>query len=37
MHENVAPVRVTLNSVETAVDTGEVNVDSELTRFLQGE
>ncbi|MFL4909336.1 DUF6192 family protein [Streptomyces sp. MMS24-I2-30] len=37
VHENVARVRATLDWIETAVDTGKVDVDSELARLLQGE
>ncbi|MFF3015399.1 DUF6192 family protein [Streptomyces sp. NPDC057939] len=37
VHENVARVRATLDWIETAVDTGKVDVDNELARLLQGE
>jgi hypothetical protein len=37
VHENVARVRATLDWIETAVDTGRVDVDGELARLLQGE
>ncbi|MFB8105864.1 MULTISPECIES: DUF6192 family protein [unclassified Streptomyces] len=37
VHENVARVRATLDWIETAVDTGKVDVDGELARMLQGE
>lgn len=37
IHENVARVRATLDWIETAVDTGKVDVDGELARLLQGE
>lgn len=37
VHGNVARVRATLDWIETAVDTGKVDVDSELARLLQGE
>ncbi|MEW1701130.1 DUF6192 family protein [Streptomyces sp. NPDC091278] len=37
VHENVARVRATLDWIETAVDTGQVDVDGELARLLQGE
>lgn len=37
IHENVARVRATLDRIETAVDTGRVDVDGELARLLQGE
>ncbi|MEW2167268.1 DUF6192 family protein [Streptomyces sp. NPDC007084] len=37
MHENVARVRATLDWIETAVDTGKVDVDDELAKLLQGE
>jgi hypothetical protein len=37
VHENVARVRATLDWIETAVDTGKVDVDDELARLLQGE
>lgn len=37
VHENVARVRATLDWIETAVDTGKVDVDGELARLLQSE
>ena len=37
VHENVARVRATLDWIETAVDTGKVDIDGELARLLQGE
>ncbi|MGW1521589.1 DUF6192 family protein [Streptomyces sp. NPDC002287] len=37
MRENCARVRATLDWIETAVDTGKVDVDGELARLLQGE
>jgi hypothetical protein len=37
VHENVARVRATLDWIETAVDTGKVDVDGELAKLLQGE
>ncbi|MER6614394.1 DUF6192 family protein [Streptomyces xantholiticus] len=37
VHENVARVRATLDWIETAVDTGKVDVDGELASLLQGE
>lgn len=37
VHENVAKVRATLDWIETAVDTGKVDMDSELARMLKGE
>ncbi|MCZ4103317.1 DUF6192 family protein [Streptomyces sp. H39-C1] len=37
VHENVARVRATLDWIETAVDTGKVDVDGELARLLQGD
>lgn len=37
VHENVARCRATLDWVETAVDTGRVDVDDELARLLKGE
>jgi len=37
VHENVARVRATLDWIETAVDTGKVDMDDELTRLLRGE
>ncbi|MBB4779068.1 hypothetical protein BJY27_000029 [Streptomyces rapamycinicus] len=37
VHENVAKVRATLDWIETAVDTGKVDVDGELARMLRGE
>lgn len=36
VHENVARVRATLDWIETAVDTGKVDVDGELARLLAG-
>ncbi|WP_347178675.1 DUF6192 family protein [Streptomyces iconiensis] len=36
VHENVARVRVTLDWIETAVDTGKVDGDDELAKLLQG-
>jgi hypothetical protein len=37
VHENVARVRATLDWIETAVDTGKVDMDDELARMLKGE
>ncbi|MCM3301681.1 DUF6192 family protein [Streptomyces albogriseolus] len=37
VHENVARVRATLDWIETAVDTGKVDVDEALAKLLQGE
>ncbi|MEU9631603.1 DUF6192 family protein [Streptomyces luteogriseus] len=37
VHQNVAKVRATLDWLETAVDTGKVDMDDELTRLLKGE
>lgn len=37
IHENAARVRATLDWIETAVDTGKVDVDGELARPPQGE
>jgi hypothetical protein len=37
VHENVARVRATLDWIETAVDTGRVDVDEELARMLRGQ
>lgn len=37
VHENVARVRATLDWIETAVDTGKVDVDDELARLLRSE
>ncbi|MFG2987461.1 DUF6192 family protein [Streptomyces sp. NPDC048258] len=37
IHENVARVRATLDWIETAVDTGNVDVDGELARLLSGQ
>ncbi|MEH0420459.1 DUF6192 family protein [Streptomyces sp. B21-083] len=37
VHENVARVRATLNWIETAVDTGKVDMDDELARMLKGK
>lgn len=37
VHANVARVRATLDWIETAVDTGKVDVDDELARLLKGE
>jgi hypothetical protein len=37
IRENCARVKATLDWVETAVDTGKVDMDSELARLLQSE
>ena len=37
VHENVARVRATLDWIETAVDTGKVDMDEELARLLKDE
>ncbi|MER6126293.1 DUF6192 family protein [Streptomyces sp. NPDC001795] len=37
VHQNVAKVRATLDWIETAVDTGKVDMDDELARLLKGE
>ncbi|WP_043464028.1 DUF6192 family protein [Kitasatospora sp. MBT66] len=37
IRENCARVKATLDWVETAVDTGKVDMDGELARLLQGE
>ncbi|MEU1940868.1 DUF6192 family protein [Streptomyces coeruleorubidus] len=37
VHQNVAKVRATLDWIETAVDTGKVDMDDELARMLRGE
>ncbi|MGN5392579.1 DUF6192 family protein [Streptomyces sp. JL7001] len=37
VHENVARVRATLDWIETAVDTGKVDMDDELARLLRGQ
>ncbi len=37
MHENVAKVRTTLDWIETAIDTGKVDVDDELARMLRDQ
>lgn len=37
MHENAAKVRSTLDLIETAVDTGRVDMDGELARLPKGE
>lgn len=37
VHQNIAKVRATLDWIETAVDTGKVDMDDELTRLLRGE
>jgi len=37
VHQNIAKVRATLDWIETAVDTGKVDMDEELTRLLRGE
>ncbi|MEV6978814.1 DUF6192 family protein [Kitasatospora sp. NPDC093806] len=37
VHERIAACRATLDWIETAVDTGKVDVDSELARLLTGE
>ena len=36
-HENIARVRATLDWIESAVDTGKIDMDEELTRLLKGE
>lgn len=37
IHERIAACRATLDWIETAVDTGEVDMDEQLARLLQGE
>ncbi|XUL90322.1 DUF6192 family protein [Streptomyces galilaeus] len=37
VHQNIAKVRATLDWIETAVDTGKVDMDEELTRLRRGE
>ncbi|WP_369228615.1 DUF6192 family protein (plasmid) [Streptomyces sp. R39] len=37
VHQNVAKVRATLDWIETAVDTGKVDMDDELARLLKGD
>jgi len=37
VHQNVAKVRATLDWIETAIDTGKVDMDDELARMLRGE
>lgn len=37
IHQNVAKVRATLDRIETAVDTGKVDMDDELAATLRGE
>ncbi|MGW0990707.1 DUF6192 family protein [Streptomyces sp. NPDC002486] len=37
VHQNVAKVRATLDWIETAVDTGKVDMDDALARMLRGE
>ena len=37
VHENIAKVRATLDWIETAVDTGKVDMDGELAKMLRGE
>lgn len=37
VQQNVAKVRATLDWIETAVDTGKVDMDDELARMLRGE
>ncbi|WP_369035192.1 DUF6192 family protein [Streptomyces adonidis] len=37
VHQNIAKVRATLDWIETAVDTGKVDVDDELAALLRGE
>ncbi|MFJ6438850.1 DUF6192 family protein [Streptomyces sp. NPDC091416] len=37
VHQNVAKVKATLDWIETAVDTGKVDMDDELARMLRGE
>jgi hypothetical protein len=37
VHQNIAKVRATLGRFETAVDTGKIDMDDELTHLLRGE
>ncbi|WP_306454792.1 DUF6192 family protein [Streptomyces sp. Ag82_O1-15] len=37
LHKNVAKVRAAADWIEGAIDTGEVDMDEELTRLLRGE
>ncbi|RST20770.1 RacO protein [Streptomyces sp. WAC04770] len=37
VHQNIAKVRATLDWIETAVDTGKVDMDDELAAILRGE
>ncbi|MFD4177203.1 DUF6192 family protein [Streptomyces anulatus] len=37
VHQNVAKVKATLDWIETAVDTGKVDMDDELAAILRGE
>ncbi|MFY1675467.1 DUF6192 family protein [Streptomyces sp. WMMC905] len=37
VHQNVAKVKATLDWIETAIDTGKVDMDDELARMLKGE
>lgn len=37
VHQNIAKVRTTLDWIETAVDTGKVDMDEELAAILRGE
>ncbi|AGK76309.1 RacO protein [Streptomyces microflavus DSM 40593] len=37
VHQNVAKVKATLDWIETAVDTGKVDMDGELAAMLRGE
>ncbi|GGP78274.1 hypothetical protein GCM10010214_62210 [Streptomyces abikoensis] len=37
VHQNVAKVRATLDWIETAIDTGKVDMDDALARMLRGE
>ncbi|MEV6333043.1 DUF6192 family protein [Streptomyces sp. NPDC051909] len=37
VHENIALMRATLDWIETAVDTGKVDMDDELARLLRGQ
>lgn len=37
VHSNAAKVRATPDWIETAVDTGKVDMDDEVARLLKGE
>jgi hypothetical protein len=37
LHKNISRVRATADWIETAIDTGDVDMDEELSRLLKGE